>query len=102
MQSHFYSSFRSLHTMIPQITSSSVKIVYLQISYLGLNSYDALSTALITLRLVQHEYWLTTLSSYRNCKRSRNLAISLLRGIVIMTVVLPRRSHSCFIDHSEV
>jgi hypothetical protein len=43
---------------------------------------------------------MTTLPSSRNYKKFRNLAISLLRGIVIMTAVLPQRSHSSFIDHS--
>jgi hypothetical protein len=46
----------------------------------------------ILLRSFHCEYWPTMLSYYWHYKRSRNLAISLLRGIIIMTVVLPRRS----------
>jgi hypothetical protein len=46
----------------------------------------------IMLRLFQCEYWPTMLSSYWDRKRSRNLAISLHRGIIFMTVVFPWRS----------
>ena len=81
----------SLHNMLPQIFSYFLKIVYLQMSYFGFNllkiSHGALSTAFIPLRL-------TTLSFCHNFKRSMNLAISLLRGIIIVTIVLLQRSHS--------
>jgi hypothetical protein len=85
MQSQFYSSLRYLHNMLFRITPFSIKIIYLQTFLFGFillkhTSYGALSIVLVF-------------------SESR-VAISLLRGIVIMTIVLPQWSHLSFIDHS--
>jgi hypothetical protein len=94
--SYFSSSRRSFHTMLPQINPSGVRIAYLQsflfwVYSVKSISFGALSTVLVFLSLIA--------IFLLNCKMFRNLAISVLRGIFIMTVVLPQRSPSSFIDH---
>jgi hypothetical protein len=89
---HFSSSRRSFHTMLPQITPSSVfNLSYFGFILLKSISFGALSTVLVFLSLIA--------IFLSKCKRFRNLAIFVLRGIFIMTVILPQRLPSSFIDH---
>jgi hypothetical protein len=82
--------------MLPQITPSCVRIAYLQSFLFWIYSVKIYLIWCFKHRLSIHSLIAIFLS---NCKRFRNLAISVLRGIFIMTVILPQRSLSSFIDH---
>jgi hypothetical protein len=79
--------------MLPQITPSCVRIAYLQ-SFL----FWVYSRKNYLIWCFKHRLNILSLIAIflSNCKRFRNLAISVLRGIFIMTVVLPQRSPSSF------
>jgi hypothetical protein len=91
--SHFSSSRRSFHTILPQITPSCVRIVYFQ-SFL----FWVYSVKIYLIWCFKHRLSILSLIAIflSNCKTFRNLAISVLRGIFIMTVVLPQQSPSSF------